>query len=227
MLKDRFRTFLERGVESLITQTLVAGGAALLALGVALPLALPARAAAGGPMPNDSFYSLKTSTLEGKPADLAQYAGKVTLVVNVASKCGFTPQYKGLEALYKDYSDKGFFVLGFPSNDFGGQEPGNPQEIRTFCERNYGVTFPMFAKLVTKAGPDQSPIYQFLGKSGQLPSWNFCKYLIGKDGKIIAFFPSKVTPEDKELRAAIDAALAQPTRTASAALASASASARR
>jgi glutathione peroxidase len=160
-------------------------------------------------MPSDSFYSLKTSTLAGQPADLGAYAGKVTLVVNVASKCGFTPQYKGLESLYQEYSGKGFTVLGFPSNDFGGQEPGSPEEIRTFCERNYGVTFPMFAKLVTKAGPEQSPIYQFLGKTGDLPSWNFCKYLVGKDGKVIAFFPSKVTPEDKELRGAIDTALAQ------------------
>jgi glutathione peroxidase len=188
--------------------TATRGGTVAIALTLASSLAIPARTATGGAMPNDSFYSLKTSTLAGKPADLGAYAGKVTLVVNVASKCGFTPQYKGLESLYREYSGKGFVVLGFPSNDFGGQEPGSPEEIRTFCERNYGVTFPMFAKLVAKAGPDQSPIYQFLGRTGNLPSWNFCKYLVGKDGKVIAFFPSKVTPDAKELRDAIDAALA-------------------
>ncbi len=156
-----------------------------------------------------SFYSLKTTTLDGKPAELSQFAGKVTLVVNVASQCGFTPQYKGLQALHQELSAKGFSVLGFPSNDFGGQEPGSPEEIRSFCQKNYGVSFPMFAKLVTKAGKDQSPIYAFLGASGHLPSWNFAKYVIGKDGKIAAFFPSNVTPESKELREAIDKALAQ------------------
>jgi glutathione peroxidase len=99
-------------------------------------------------------------------------------------------------------------VLGFPSNDFGGQEPGTADEIQTFCKKNYGVTFPMFTKLVTKAGPDQSPVYHLLGASGNLPSWNFSKYLVGKNGKVIAFFPSKVTPESQELHAAIEAALA-------------------
>ena len=160
-------------------------------------------------MTNDSFYSLKTSTLAGKPADLAQFAGQVTLVVNVASECGFTPQYKGLEALHEELKAKGFSVLGFPSNDFGGQEPGSPEQIQTFCQKNYGVTFPMFGKLVTKTGPEQSPIYAYLGKTGNLPNWNFCKYLVGKDGKVIAFFPSKVTPESKDLKDAIEAALAK------------------
>jgi glutathione peroxidase len=160
-------------------------------------------------MAASSFYALKTTTLDGKPADLAQFAGKVTLVVNVASQCGFTPQYKGLEALQKELSPKGFSVLGFPSNDFGEQEPGSPEEIRSFCRKNYGVTFPMFAKLVTKAGPQQSPIYALLGSGGKLPSWNFAKYVVGKDGKVIAFFASNVAPEAKELRDAIDAALAR------------------
>ena len=160
-------------------------------------------------MPSDSFYSLKTNTLAGKPADLGQFAGKVTLVVNVASECGFTPQYKGLEALHEELKAKGFSVLGFPSNDFGGQEPGSPEQIQTFCQKNYGVTFPMSGKLVTKAGPEQSPIYAYLGKTGNLPNWNFCKYLVGKDGKVIAFFPSKVTPESKDLKDAIETALAK------------------
>ena len=154
-----------------------------------------------------SFYDLKTTSLDGKPADLAQYRGKVSLVVNVASKCGYTPQYAGLEKLHRDMKGKGFNVLGFPSNDFGGQEPGSAQEIATFCRLNYDVTFPMFEKLVTKRGPDQSPLYAYLGTSGKLPAWNFSKYVIDKQGRIAAFFPSDVTPEDPALRAAIDKAL--------------------
>ena len=160
-------------------------------------------------MSADSFYSLKTSTLQGQPADLGQYQGKVTLVVNVASQCGFTPQYAGLEKLHEELQGRGFAVLGFPSNEFGSQEPGSGEEIATFCKKNYGVTFPMFGKLVTKAGPDQSPIYSFLGQGGQLPAWNFSKYLVGKDGKVVAFYPSKVAPEAKELREAIEAALSK------------------
>jgi glutathione peroxidase len=156
-----------------------------------------------------SFYDFQTKTLTGEPANLAQYKGKVTLVVNVASKCGFTKQYAGLEKLHRELSAKGFAVLGFPSNDFGGQEPGTAAEIQEFCKLTYDVTFPMFAKLVTKAGPDQSPIYTYLGATGNLPAWNFSKYVIGKDGKVQAFFPSKVTPESPELREAIDKALAK------------------
>ena len=156
-----------------------------------------------------SFYDLKTTSLDGKPADLGSYKGKVTLVVNVASKCGFTPQYEGLEALQREMKDKPFNVLGFPSNDFGGQEPGTAQEIATFCKLTYDVTFPMFEKVVTKAGPGQSPVYSFLGASGNLPAWNFSKYVVGKDGQVLAFFPSDVTPEDPALRAAIAKAIAQ------------------
>jgi glutathione peroxidase len=154
-----------------------------------------------------SFYDLKTHTLQGKPADLGTYRGTVTLVVNTASECGYTPQYEGLEQLHKELSPKGFSVLGFPSNDFGGQEPGSAQEIEAFCRKNYGVTFPMFAKLSTRPGATQSPIYKFLGAGGQLPKWNFSKYVIGKDGKIVAFFPSAVTPDSAELRSAITKAL--------------------
>jgi glutathione peroxidase len=161
----------------------------------------------GGPVSTESLYAFPTTTLQGKPASLADYAGKVTLVVNVASKCGFTPQYAGLQKLHDELASRGFSVLGFPSNDFGGQEPGTPDEIATFCKKNYGVTFPMFAKVVTKAGEGQSPIYAFLGKGGELPAWNFGKYLVGRDGRVIAYFPSKVTPESKELRDAIEKAL--------------------
>jgi glutathione peroxidase len=158
-------------------------------------------------MPTGSFYAFKTTTLQGQPADLSQYSGKVALVVNVASQCGFTPQYAGLQKLYDELEGRGFVVLGFPSNDFGGQEPGSPDEIAGFCKKNYGVTFPMFSKLVTKKGQDQSPIYAYLGECGSLPSWNFGKYLVGKDGRVVQYFPSKVAPEAPELREAIEKAL--------------------
>ena len=156
---------------------------------------------------SSSFYDFKTLYLDGKPADLGVFRGKVTLAVNVASKCGFTPQYEGLEKLNRELKDKGFAVLGFPSNDFGGQEPGTAQEIAQFCKLTYDVTFPMFSKLVTKPGTEQSPIYKFLGSSGHLPAWNFSKYVIGKDGQVVAFFPSDVTPEAPELRRAIAKAM--------------------
>ena len=154
-----------------------------------------------------SFYDLKTQTLLGKPADLAAYRGKVTLVVNVASYCGYTPQYKGLEQLHRELKEKGFAVLGFPSNDFGEQEPGTGEEIATFCKLTYDVTFPMFSKVVTRPGPGQSPVYTYLGASGHLPAWNFAKYLVGKDGKVRAFFASDVTPDEPALRVAIADAL--------------------
>jgi|PlaIllAssembly_1097288.scaffolds.fasta_scaffold194797_2 glutathione peroxidase len=160
------------------------------------------------PMGSGSLYDLKVTTLDGKPADLSTYKGKVALVVNVASQCGFTPQYAGLEKLYRELAPKGVVILGFPSNDFGGQEPGTAEEIGQFCQKNYGVTFPMFAKVVTKKGPDQSPVYSFLGESGSLPQWNFSKYVVDKNGKVEAFFPSRVAPDAPELRAAIEKALA-------------------
>jgi glutathione peroxidase len=133
--------------------------AAILAVGalvIAPVAAQQGKAPSGGAV--NSFYDLKTMTLDGKPADLAQYKGKVSLVVNVASKCGYTPQYEGLEKLQRELKGQGFNVLGFPSNDFGGQEPGTAQEIATFCKLTYDVTFPMFEKVVTRKGPDQSPI---------------------------------------------------------------------
>src|ERR671936_108213 len=165
-----------------------------------LPLGFAAVISAAGPA---SLYEMKTETLLGKPADLGDSRGKVTLVVNVASYCGYTPQYKGLEALHRELKDKGFAVLGFPSNDFGEQEPGTAEEIATFCKRTYDVTFPMFSKVVTHPGRDQSPVYAYLGASGHLPAWNFAKYVVGKDGRVRAFFPSEVTPDDPALRRAI------------------------
>ena len=169
---------------------------------------LVARQSAAPAGQSQSFYDLQTQALDGKPGNLAQYKGKVSLVVNVASKCGYTPQYEGLEQLQREMKGKGFNVLGFPSNDFGEQEPGTAQEIATFCRLTYDVTFPMFEKVVTRRGAGQSPIYAFLGRSGRLPAWNFSKYVVDKQGKVVAFFESQVTPEDPALRAAIAKALA-------------------
>jgi len=157
--------------------------------------------------PVQSLYELKVNSLDGKPVDLGQYKGHVVLVVNVASKCGFTPQYAGLEKLYLDYKDKGFVILGFPANDFGHQEPGTPEEIVAFCSSKYSVTFPMFEKVVTLKSDGQSPVYQFLTTGFPAPTWNFCKYLVDKNGKVLKEFPSAVKPDDKALTDAIDAAL--------------------
>jgi glutathione peroxidase len=155
-----------------------------------------------------NLYALSAPSLDGKPTDLSQYKGKVALVVNVASECGYTPQYAGLEKLWKEYQGKGLVVLGFPSNEFGGQEPGDAAAIQSFCTKNFGVTFPLFAKVEVKKGAGQSPVYQYLTTAaGAEPNWNFCKYLVGKDGKVLKFWKSKTTPESDELRGAIDAAL--------------------
>jgi len=153
-----------------------------------------------------SFYDLTANTLDGAPKKLSDYKGKVLVVVNTASQCGYTPQYAGLEKLYEDYKDKGVVVLGFPSNDFGGQEPGTAAEIKTFCEKKYHVTFPLFAKVKTK-GEGQSPVYTFLVAKNGAPKWNFHKYVVGKDGQVTASFPSSVKPDSEELKNAIEAAL--------------------
>ncbi|HEY6078220.1 MAG TPA: glutathione peroxidase [Polyangiaceae bacterium] len=155
-----------------------------------------------------SIFSLSTRSLDGAPVSLAEYAGKVALVVNVASACGYTPQYAGLQTLYEKHKERGFVVLGFPSNDFGAQESGSAQEIRSFCDRTYGVTFPLFEKVVTRAGPGQSPIYAELSRAaGKLPAWNFAKYLVGRDGNVLGFYESKVAPDDSTLRGALETAL--------------------
>lgn len=142
-----------------------------------------------------SIYELKATALDGSEIDFARYKGKYLLIVNTASKCGFTPQYKDLEALHQNYGDK-VVVLGFPANNFLWQEPGSNEEIESFCEKNYGVTFQMFSKISVK-GKDRHPLYEWLeAKSGKTPSWNFCKYLVDPEGKTVLFFPSKVTPLD-------------------------------
>ena len=147
-----------------------------------------------------SFYDLKTQTLLGKPADLADYRGTVTLVVNVASYCGYTPQYKGLEQLHRELKGKGFAVLGFPSNDFGEQEPGTVEEIATFCRLTYDVTFPMFAKVVTRPGPASPPSTRCSARA--ICRWNFATYLVGGTARS-CFLPSDVNSGAPVLRNAI------------------------
>ncbi len=189
-----------------LTSAFAVGAAALTAL--AVPSVQPDDAELSAKWKGVSLYTLKSKSLNGDTADLKQFDGKVTLVVNVASKCGYTSQYEGLQTLYSELKDKGFTIVGFPSNDFGSQEPGTAEEIATFCTKNYGVTFPMMEKVQTKAGDGQSEIYQYLGtRTQQLPAWNFGKYLIGRDGQPVAYYGSKVTPDSKELRDAISKAL--------------------
>jgi glutathione peroxidase len=148
-----------------------------------------------------SIYDFKMTSLEGEEIDFAKYKGKTLLIVNVASQCGFTPQYKDLQKLHETYGDK-VTILGFPANNFGSQEPGSSEQIAQFCEKNYGVKFQLFEKISVK-GPDQHPLYQYLKeKSGEEPSWNFCKYVVKPDGTV-KFFPSKVKPLDSEILAAI------------------------
>ena len=157
------------------------------------------------------IYAIPLKDIDGKAASLKPYEGKVLLIVNVASKCGYTPQYDGLEALWKKRRDQGLMVLGFPSNDFGSQEPGTEAEIKEFCSSKFNVTFPLFSKLHVN-GPEQHPLYEALsGKNSPVPgpvTWNFGKFLVGRDGKIIARFDSGVKPDSAELSTAIDAALA-------------------
>jgi glutathione peroxidase len=154
------------------------------------------------------IYEFTLNSIDGKPAPLAEYRGKVVLLVNVASRCGYTPQYSGLEALYRKYKDRGLVVLGFPANNFGGQEPGTNEEIKTFCKTKYDVTFPMYAKVSVK-GSDQAPLYRFLTEKGGEVKWNFTKFLVGKDGTLIRKFDSGEKPDSPELNSAIEKALGQ------------------
>ena len=162
--------------------------------------------------PAVAVLDIEMPRLDGTPAKLSEYEGKVVLAVNVASKCGFTPQYTGLEALYEKYSPRGFTVLGFPCNQFFGQEPGSAEKIQEFCSLNYGVTFPLFSKLDVKGG-NQHPLYSILtsisddaGKAGNV-GWNFEKFLVGKDGKVVRRFRTRVVPEDPKIAEAIEALL--------------------
>jgi len=159
-----------------------------------------------------SLYDVPVATLEGADGKLAEQKGNVTLVVNVASQCGLTPQYAGLQKLYEQYQSQGFSVLGFPCNQFGAQEPGTTGEIKTFCETSYGVTFPMFEKIEVN-GDDQHPLYEQLTKTADAEGhtgdirWNFEKFLLSRDGEVISRFSPLVEPEAPELVSAIEGAL--------------------
>lgn len=160
-------------------------------------------------MSASSLHDFTMPDIDGKDVKLSKFKGQVALVVNVASKCGLTPQYEGLQKLYTDYKGKGFVILGFPANEFRGQEPGSNAEIKEFCTANYGVSFPMFSKIVVK-GEGIHPLYKWLLEAGPRHEdieWNFAKFLVGKDGKIVARFAPQVKPDDPELKKAIEAAL--------------------
>ena len=175
-----------------------------LLIGVPLIMATSLLAASG-------LYSFTLNSIDGKPTPLSEYKGKVVMIVNVASKCGYTPQYSALESTYEKYKDKGFVILGFPANNFGAQEPGTNEEIKTFCTRKYNVSFPMYAKISVK-GDDQAPLYSYLTKdagasvAGDI-KWNFTKFLVDRNGNVIQRFEPAVTPDSKEVTEAIEKAL--------------------
>jgi glutathione peroxidase len=163
---------------------------------------------AGSLFAASSIYNFTLNSIDGKPAPLADYKGKVILVVNVASQCGYTPQYSALEATYEKYKSQGFVILGFPANNFGSQEPGTDAEIKTFCSRKYSVTFPIYSKISVK-GSDQSPLYGYLTKDtaqgvrGDI-KWNFTKFLVDREGNVVQRFEPAVTPDSKEMISAIE-----------------------
>jgi glutathione peroxidase len=160
-----------------------------------------------------NLYDFTLPSIDGKPMPLTKFKGKVVLVVNVASRCGYTPQYTALEALYEKYKDQGFVIVGFPANNFGAQEPGTNKEIKTFCSRKYNVTFPMYSKVSVK-GDHQTPLYQYLTKQTD-PSiagdikWNFTKFLVDRSGNVVQRFESAVTPDSKEVVSAVEKQLNQ------------------
>jgi len=170
----------------------------LLLVAAVVPAAVPAGTYAAPACPALLDYTLPS--LMDQPTALCQFRGKVLLVVNTASECGYTPQYQGLEALYRRYRERGLVILGFPANDFGGQEPGGNKEIARFCEVNYGVSFPMFAKSTVAPGKSVNPFYDALAtRTGKRPQWNFHKYLIDRSGEKVLSFASGVEPDDRRL----------------------------
>lgn len=181
-------------------------------MGLVVCLSVPFAMVNGEEAEMNTIYSFTMKDINGKDTRLSEYEGKVVLVVNVASRCGFTPQYDGLEKLYQKFKDKGFVVLGFPANDFLWQEPGTDEEIKLFCSTKYNVTFPLFSKISVK-GKNKHPLYQWLTSKETNPefsgdvSWNFNKFLIGRKGAVVARFGSRVTPESEDLQTAIEAAL--------------------
>lgn len=172
-----------------------------LPMGALLIMAMSASAGTG-------LYDFTLNSIDGKPTPLANYKGKVIMIVNVASQCGYTPQYSALESIYEKYKDKGFVIIGFPANNFGAQEPGTNEEIKTFCTRKYSVTFPMYAKISVK-GDDQAPLYSYLTKQtgtgiGGDIKWNFTKFLVDRNGNVVQRFEPAVTPDSKEVTGAIE-----------------------
>ena len=178
----------------------------LVALGLVIIMAGSAFAAS-------NIYDFTLPSIDGKPTPLADFQGKVALLVNVASRCGYTPQYSALETLYEKYKDQGFVIVGFPANNFGGQEPGTNEEIKSFCSRKYSVTFPLYGKVSVK-GDDQTPLYQYLTKqtdpsiAGEI-KWNFTKFLVDRNGRVVQRFESAVTPDSKEVVSAVEKQLNQ------------------
>lgn len=168
---------------------------------------------AGSMFAASSIYNFTLLSIDGKPMPLADFKGKVILIVNVASQCGFTPQYSALEALYKKYKDQGLVIVGFPANNFGAQEPGTNEEIKAFCSRKYNVTFPLYAKVSVK-GNDQTPLYQYLTRDTE-PSvageikWNFTKFLVDRNGHVVQRFEPAVTPDSPQVASAVEKFLQQ------------------
>jgi glutathione peroxidase len=168
---------------------------------------------AGTTFAASNIYDFTLPSIDGTPMPLAQFKGKVVLMVNVASQCGYTPQYTALEAVYEKYKAQGFMIVGFPANNFGAQEPGTNEEIKTFCSRKYSVTFPLYSKVSVK-GDDETPLYQYLTKqtappiSGEI-KWNFTKFLVDKNGKVVQRFEPAVTPDSPEVVSAVEKLLKQ------------------
>lgn len=177
----------------------------------ARPSLAPAARPAGRPLA--PLLAFTCPALEGGPVPLSRFAGKVLLIVNTASRCGYTPQYEQLQALHQSLGPKGLAILGFPSNDFLGQEPGSAQDIRQFCTQNYGVSFPLFAKVQVKPGPEQAPLYRFLTEPSTNPrfagpiGWNFEKFLVDRQGRVVGRYPSRVRPDDPSFVQAVQALL--------------------
>ena len=204
--EKQLRNELANNVEVMLRRMLVLRVWALLVVGLALSLHHNSAFAAEDACP--ALLDRKLPTLSEDSTSLCQYRGKVVLIVNTASQCGYTPQYDGLEKLYQRYQEKGLVVLGFPANDFGGQEPGNNEQIAQFCRLNYGVTFPMFAKSAVSGAQANSLYKELAKKTGQTPRWNFYKYLVDRKGQVTAVFESAVEPEDRRLTDQIEKLLA-------------------
>jgi glutathione peroxidase len=190
----------------------------MMALGFGAAIFSGASAGSKDPTPQKTFFDLKAEAIGGEEVSMDAFRGKVILVVNTASRCGFTKQYNGLQAVYEKYKDQGFVVLGFPSNDFGNQEPGSNAEIKKFCELNFNVNFPMFARNPV-SGPDKQEVFQFLteeaGGSSRKVMWNFEKFLIGRSGELIDRYLSTTSPESRRLTRAIEKALKEKNDSAS------------